>query len=118
MEKKTTADRLAELMQADNLRQVDIVERCRPLCERYGLKMNRSDISQYLSGRAEPKQNKIYIMAKALNVSEGWLMGFDVPKERRPEPEAPRVLSLDGLTDSEIKELEMYKEFLIARRGR
>jgi UDP-3-O-[3-hydroxymyristoyl] glucosamine N-acyltransferase len=30
----------------------------------------------------EPKQDRIYLIAKALRVSEAWLMGFDVPMER------------------------------------
>ena len=44
--------------------------------------MNKSDISQYVSGKVEPNQDKLYVLAKALNVSEAWLMGYDVPMER------------------------------------
>lgn len=43
----------------------------------------KSAISQYISGAFEPKQDRIYLMAKALNVSEAWLMGLDVPMERK-----------------------------------
>ena len=43
----------------------------------------KSSLSQYLSGDFEPKQDRIYLIAKALNVSEAWLMGFDVPMERQ-----------------------------------
>jgi len=89
MEKKTIAERLKQIIDEDGLRQVEIAEKCRPLCAQFGLKMNRSDISQYISGRAVPKQNKIYILARALNVSEAWLMGFDVPKERPERNEPP-----------------------------
>lgn len=42
----------------------------------------KSSLSLYLSGAYEPKQDRIYAMAKALNVSEAWLMGYDVPMER------------------------------------
>ncbi|TDL96744.1 helix-turn-helix domain-containing protein [Macrococcus brunensis] len=42
----------------------------------------RNSISDYLKGKYEAKQDKVYLIAKALNVSEGWLMGFDVSPER------------------------------------
>lgn len=51
------------------------------LCER--TKIPKSAISQYISGAFEPKQDRIYLIAEALNVSEAWLMGFDVPMERQ-----------------------------------
>lgn len=117
MEKTTTAERLKQIMRDDDLTQADIVKKCRPFCEKFGLKMNRSDISQYISGRVEPKQNKLYIISKALNVSEAWLMGFDVPRERKEENNEPRVLPLDDLTEAEIKEIIAYKQFIINRRG-
>lgn len=41
-------------------------------------------ISQYRSGKYEPKQDRFETFAIALNVSEAWLMGFDVPMEREP----------------------------------
>jgi transcriptional regulator with XRE-family HTH domain len=43
----------------------------------------KSSLSLYLSGAYEPKQDRVYDMAKALNVSEAWLMGYDVPMERQ-----------------------------------
>ena len=42
----------------------------------------KSSLSLYLKGAYEPKQDKIYKMANALNVSEMWLMGYDVPMEK------------------------------------
>ena len=42
-------------------------------------KIPKSAISQYISGAFEPKQDRVYLISKALNVSEAWLMGFDVP---------------------------------------
>ena len=42
----------------------------------------KSSLSLYLSDACEPKQDRIYIISAALNVSEAWLMGFDVPMER------------------------------------
>lgn len=45
-------------------------------------KIPKSAISQYLSGLYEAKQKSIFKLANVLDVSEGWLMGLDVPMER------------------------------------
>jgi len=45
--------------------------------------IGKSSISTYISGEYEPKQKNIYKIAKALDVSEAWLMGLDVPMERK-----------------------------------
>lgn len=39
-------------------------------------------ISDYLSGKYKAKQDKVFLLAKALNVNEAWLMGYDVQMER------------------------------------
>ena len=44
--------------------------------------IGKSAISQYATGKYQPKQQKLYLLAKALDVSEAWLMGHDVPMER------------------------------------
>lgn len=44
--------------------------------------IGKSSISDWLSGRYEAKQDKVYIIAKVLNVDEAWLMGLDVPMEK------------------------------------
>lgn len=56
-------------------------------------KIPKSAISQYISEAFEPKQDRIYLISKALNVSEAWLMGYDVPMERQesPSPEGPEL---------------------------
>jgi transcriptional regulator with XRE-family HTH domain len=43
----------------------------------------KSAISQYITGCFEPKQDRIYLIAKTLDVSEAWLMGYDVPMEKQ-----------------------------------
>lgn len=69
----TLADRLKEGMSLRGLRQADIVEKTG---------INKGALSSYISGRYQPKQNNIYLLAKALDVNEAWLMGADVPMER------------------------------------
>ena len=83
MKRYTTSERLKQLMEERNLKQVDILNKSLPYCNRYGVKMNKSDISQYVSGKVEPSQDKLVVLGMALDVTESWLMGFDVPSERK-----------------------------------
>lgn len=73
-------------MRIRNMKQVDIVEKT-------GL--GKSAISQYYSGKYEPKQKGIYLIAKALNVSESWLMGYDVPMERTSVKYPDNILKIE-----------------------
>ena len=82
MNRENTAIRLKTIMSERGLRQIDILNLTTPYCQKYNVKMNKSDISQYCSGKVEPNQEKLFILGNALNVSEAWLMGFDVPMER------------------------------------
>lgn len=95
MKKDTTADRLKQLMNEYGIRQVDILKRAEPFCRKYDVKMNKSDISQYVSGKVIPSQDKLVILGMALGVREGWLMGFDVPRNRKENAqEAERDVEL------------------------
>lgn len=84
--KETTAIRLKKIMKERRLRQVDILNLSLPYCQKFGVKMNKSDISQYVSGKVEPSQEKLVVLGMALNVSEGWLMGLDVSPLRKDAP--------------------------------
>ena len=81
--KETTSDRLKKIMSERRLKQVDILNMSLPFCKRFNVKMNKSDISQYVSGKVEPSQEKLVVLGMALNVSEAWLMGFDVSPVRK-----------------------------------
>lgn len=71
--KKDTSTRLQELMDIKNINQVD-------LCQRTGIP--KSSMSMYLSGERSPRQNRLSQIAEKFNISEAWLMGYDVPMER------------------------------------
>lgn len=83
MKRENTAKRLKTIMEAKGLRQIDILNLTKPYCKEFNVKMNRSDISQYVSGKVEPNQSKLAILGMALDVNEAWLMGFDVPMMRK-----------------------------------
>ena len=71
---KSISERIIEGMTIRNMKQVDIIEKTG---------INKGALSSYISGKYEPKQTNIYLIAKALNVSEAWLMGHDVPMDRK-----------------------------------
>ncbi len=79
---ENTSTRLKKIMNERHLRQVDLLELAKPFCKKYNVKMNKSDISQYLSGTVKPGQEKLAMLGMALNVNETWLMGYDVPMDR------------------------------------
>lgn len=41
-------------------------------------KIPKSSISQYMSGYAKPKQDRIYLISRALSINPTWLLGYDV----------------------------------------
>ena len=104
MKKVTTAQRLRQIMDAKGLRQVDILKAAEPYCASYGVKLNKNDLSQYVSGKADPGQDKLTILGLALGVSEAWLMGFDVSMERSVTPTATMS---DGRTKEYIELFEL-----------
>lgn len=69
----TSAVRIQQAMSEAGIKQTDLAE---------ATGLNKSTISRYLSGQVEPKQKAIMTLAQALDVSEMWLWGYDVPKER------------------------------------
>ena len=79
MKDATTAERLKQIMDEKGLKQVDILAACKPYCEKYGVKLAKNDLSQYISGKVTPGQDKLTILGLALGVNEVWLMGYSVP---------------------------------------
>ena len=53
------------------------------LSKRTGIR--QSSISDYLNGRYEPKQDKIYLIAQTLGVSPSWLLGYDETTSNQTE---------------------------------
>lgn len=77
--KTDTSNRLKQIMAERNLKQVDILNLSIPFQKKFGIKLSKSTLSQYVNSVQSPDQNRIYLLAKTLGVSEAWLMGFDVP---------------------------------------
>lgn len=66
-------DRLKYAMDLKDVRPVD-------LCKQANIP--KVSMSYYLSGRSEPKSDRVYALSKLLDVSEAWLLGYDVAMER------------------------------------
>lgn len=99
----TTADRIKEAMELRDMRQADLVEKTG---------ISKGALSSYIAGRYIPKQNNVYLIAKALDVNEAWLMGADVPMQRIESP----TLTRRDTRDIE-KILEQTKEQLTSQEG-
>lgn len=93
----TTSNRLKEAMEASQMKQADLAR---------ATGLSKGGISNYVIGRYEPKSDIISKLSKALNCSEMWLMGYDVPKERRQE-ESPDKLKL---TEGEEMLLNLFRQ--------
>lgn len=94
MRKYETADRLRELMTEKNWKQVDVINNSKPFQEKLGVKLGKSALSQYVNGIQAPDQKKLALLALTFNVSEAWLMGYDVPRGREASSE-PDFSNLD-----------------------
>ena len=82
MRKYETSDRLNQLMAERNWKQVDIINNSKKFQEKLGVQLGKSALSQYVNGVQAPDQKKLSLLALTFDVSEAWLMGYDVPRER------------------------------------
>lgn len=104
------------LKRAMNIRNLSQIE----LSEKTGIP--KSSINQYLSGYSKPKDDRIFLLSKALDVTEAWLMGFDVPmdkeqaKEEKSEIHTIAAHAMEDLTEEEMEDLRDYIKFLKSKR--
>ena len=88
----TIAERLKEIMEIRQLRQIDLVRLAEPVGEANGLHISKSHISQYVSGRTQPRRDILKVLAEALGVSPLWMQGEDVPmKSAENRQESPQI---------------------------
>lgn len=103
MTKSTFAERLSLIIKEKNIRQID-------LCKATGI--GKSAMSQYLHGAFEPKQHNLHTLASFLNVSEAWLMGYDVPKYRNsPGHMTSLSKNISGTSNNEKQPEDNFKTF-------
>ena len=94
---QTFAKRLDEALHFRKIKPADLAR---------ATKLTEGQISAYRKGTYKAKQDNIYIIAKALNISEAWLMGHDVSMERVPDD----LRSCDG-SNLTVMEITLIKDF-------
>ena len=69
--------RLNDAMALRELKQIDFVH----AAEKFNIKLGKSHMSQYVSGKTVPRADIAHFLAAYLRVNEDWLMGKDGPME-------------------------------------
>ena len=88
--------RLKEALEYREMRAVD-------LCKKTGI--SQSTMSQYISGYAEPKKERLNLIANALNVNPTWLMGLDVSMDRTDKEKLKKSFDELRAFDAELSSL-------------
>ena len=94
-----TSERLREAMRVSNMKQADLAR---------ATGLSKGGISNYVTGRYEPKSDIISKLAKALNCSEMWLWGYDVPMVRQKTP-SPDIIIEPEITEGEQLLLDLFR---------
>ena len=101
------ANRMKIAMSNLNISQAELVKRTG---------IGKSSISTYLTGEYEPKQKNLYKIALALNVNEAWLMGLDVPMERKSATTDELMILFNSLDDNQRNNVIDYIQFLKSKK--
>lgn len=89
-------DRLVLVMEQKKIKQID-------LANKTGLAPGT--ISNYMKGKYKAKGDNLRKIARALDVSEAWLMGYDVPKQSFDilyKENSGRAIGDDEVIDPEV----------------
>ena len=68
------AERLKQAMEQKNMKQIDLVKKA----AEQGVKLGKSHVSQYLSGKTTPRSEILNFLATTLGVETEWLKGTEV----------------------------------------
>ena len=102
MKTTTFANRLTEALIIRNLSAAEFSRR---------MGISEAVISQYRSGKYEPKQDRLDEFARALDVSEGWLMGYDVPMERQNRAEKSSDEAHESMDPKTAEFIRIWNKF-------
>ena len=78
MKSSIFATRLTTLLQEKKLKQIELVR----LAEEKGIKLGKSYISQYLSGKTIPRKEILQFLADTFEVDADWLLGKEIKKSK------------------------------------
>lgn len=97
MQVDTFANRLKKALSMNNMTQTELANKT---------KIDKSLISNYLSGNYKAKQDNLFLIAKTLNVSEAWLLGYDVSYEKQTSKKASKTFDETDIL------FDKYKQYL------
>ena len=116
----TSTERINQIMKEKKLRQIDILNLAKPFQQKYNIKFSKSHLSQYVNGKSNPDNQKIFLLSKVFGVTEAWLLGYNVPRYERIEntgPQTPQGLKIPvlgtvaaGIPISAVEEILDYEE--------
>ena len=116
----TSTERINQLMKEKRLRQIDVLNLAKPFQQKYNIKFSKSHLSQYVNGKSNPDNEKIFLLSKVFGVTEAWLLGYNVPRYERIEntgPQTPQGLKIPvlgtvaaGIPISAVEEILDYEE--------
>lgn len=124
MANETFSERLLSSIKQKGMKQIDLVR----LAEHKSIKLGKSHMSQYVSGKTFPRTEILHFLAAALEVDADWLAGnADAPSAKRPGSADPRHTSpqdiinqttfLGGNTMREFKKSSKLDDVLYDVRG-
>ena len=96
----TSTERINQIMKEKRLRQIDVLNLAKPFQQKYNIKFSKSHLSQYVNGKSNPDNEKIFLLSKVFGVTEAWLLGYNVPRYERIEntgPQTPQGLKIPVL---------------------
>jgi alanine-synthesizing transaminase len=79
MQPDTFSDRLKTAMNRQGMKQVDVIR----MASKQGIKLGKSHMSQYVSGKTVPRADLMHFLAEALQVEEEWLSGEQSSSQNR-----------------------------------
>lgn len=100
MVKDTFAKRFKEAMNNQGMKQVDLIN----VAAAKGIKLGKSQISQYVSGKSIPRDNIGSFLAKELGVDKDWLYVRDANQQSEAKKQESKIENLAKQPNSEFKE--------------
>lgn len=91
----TFSERLKYAMEIRNVKQAELSK---------ATGISKTNMTYYISGKNKPREDKINLIAKELNVNPIWLLGYNVPMEQE---QTANVLA----TADRIKDLRIYNNW-------
>ncbi|MBQ1292831.1 MAG: hypothetical protein IIY21_02250 [Clostridiales bacterium] len=112
---ETFRERLRMIMDEKHLKQVDIISMFNDYVQKNNIEncsMSKPLLSSYLHGKFSPNSPRIAVFAKILDVSEAWLIGYDVPRGRPSLDRVEIAVEFEELTDVNKARLMAYLKAL------